>query len=381
MSEKAIIAEGSLGGLTTGIVLEAAGFDVDIYERFPKVLDDRGAGIVMQAETETFLTQYGGLKTDQTGVWLRYRQYLSHTGTADSYEEMPQPMTSWGLIYRALRSAFPNERYHEGRTLNGLSQNKNGVIVHFEEANPIKGDMLVGADGSGSFVRQQLMPEIKPRYAGYVAGRGVVPESSASPTLIKTFVDCFTFQQMKRSHILCYLIPGADGEIEPGKRRLNWVWYWNVPESALPELMTGVDGRERDFSVPPGQVRAEWFEKQNAIAERVLGPQFFELWRATETPFLQPILDLAVARMVQGRVILVGDAAFISLARTRQQAQPRRARTPWLSNEPCKIIQTILTLRSRNGNPISSRWGGISNGRASRSVIDRNFLKQNLSIL
>jgi 2-polyprenyl-6-methoxyphenol hydroxylase-like FAD-dependent oxidoreductase len=116
---------------------------------------------------------------------------------------------------------------------------------------------------------------------------------------------------MERSHILCYLIPGAEGETEPGKRRLNWVWYWNVPESGLSELMTGLNGRERDFSVPPGQVRAEFFEKQNAIAEKVFCPQFFELWRATKTPFLQPILDLAVPRMVQGRVILLGDAAFI----------------------------------------------------------------------
>jgi 2-polyprenyl-6-methoxyphenol hydroxylase-like FAD-dependent oxidoreductase len=33
--------------------------------------------------------------------------------------------------------------------------------------------------------------------------------------------------------------------------------------------------------------------------------------KPTETPFLQPILDLAVPRMVQGRVILLGDAAFI----------------------------------------------------------------------
>jgi 2-polyprenyl-6-methoxyphenol hydroxylase-like FAD-dependent oxidoreductase len=311
VSKKAIIAGGSLGGLMTGIALEAAGLDVDIYERFPKVLDDRGAGIVMQAETETFLTQYGGLKPDQTGVWLKHRQYLSHAGIPDRYQEMPQLMTSWSLIYRALRGAFPNECYHEGRTLNGLSQNKNGVTAHFEEANPIQGDILVGADGSRSFVRQQLMPEVKPRYAGYVAWRGVVPEGSASPHLTKTFIDHFTFQQMEHSHILCYLIPGAEGETEPGKRRLNWVWYCNVPESGLSELMTGVDGRERDFSVPPGQVRAELFEKQNAIAAKVFCPQFFELWRATETPFLQPIVDLAVPRMVQGRVILVGDAAFI----------------------------------------------------------------------
>jgi 2-polyprenyl-6-methoxyphenol hydroxylase-like FAD-dependent oxidoreductase len=66
-----------------------------------------------------------------------------------------------------------------------------------------------------------------------------------------------------------------------------------------------------DFSVPPGQVRDEWLKKQNAIAEKVFCPQFLELWRATETPFLQPNLDLAVPRMVQGRAILLGDAAFI----------------------------------------------------------------------
>jgi hypothetical protein len=38
----------------TGIALEAAGLDVDIYERFPKSSNDRGTDIVMQAETKTF---------------------------------------------------------------------------------------------------------------------------------------------------------------------------------------------------------------------------------------------------------------------------------------------------------------------------------------
>ena len=295
----------------TGIVMKATGVDAHIYERSPKVLDDRGAGIVMQAETETFLTQYAGLSPEQTGVRLKYRQYLNRQGTPDIYQEMPQVMTSWGLIYRALRGAFPNANYHEGTSLNGFSQSDHGVAATFEGACELTADILVGADGSRSFVRQKLMPDVKPHYAGYVAWRGVVPESSASELLTKTFVDHFTFQQMERSHILCYLIPGPESETEPGKRRINWVWYWNVPEAELPKLMTGVDGHERDFSVPPGQVREECLKKQDAIAERVFCPQFLELWRSTETPFLQPILDLAVPRMVQGRVLLLGDAAFI----------------------------------------------------------------------
>jgi len=311
MSSKAIIAGGSLAGLMTGIVMKAIGVDARIYERSPKVLDDRGAGIVMQAETETFLTQYAGLRREQTGVRLKYRQYLNRQGTPDSYQEMRQCMTSWGLIYRALRGAFPNTNYHQGASLNGFSQTDHGVAATFEGASDLTADILVGADGSRSFVRQKLMPDVKPHYAGYVAWRGVVPESSANELLTKTFVDHFTFQQMERSHILCYLIPGAEGETEPGKRRINWVWYWNVPEAELPKLMTGVDGRERDFSVPPGQVREEWLKKQDAIAANIFCPQFLELWRATETPFLQPILDLTVPQMVQGRVVLLGDAAFI----------------------------------------------------------------------
>jgi 2-polyprenyl-6-methoxyphenol hydroxylase-like FAD-dependent oxidoreductase len=311
MNTKTVIAGGSLAGLMTGIVMKEAGAQVDIYERSDKVLDDRGAGIVMQAETETFLTQYARLKPEQTGVRLQYRQYLNQEGTPDSYQESPQLMTSWGLIYQALRGVFPSKNYHEGHALTDFSQTNQGVTAKFAGLGDVNADLLVGADGSRSFVRQKLMPEVKPRYAGYVAWRGVVPESSASPLLAKTFINHFTFQQMEHSHILCYLIPGPNGETQLGKRRINWVWYWNVPEADLSILMTGADGRERDFSVPPGQVGPEWVEKQNAIAAEVFCPQFLELWCTTEAPFLQPILDLAVPRMVEGRVAILGDAAFI----------------------------------------------------------------------
>jgi 2,6-dihydroxypyridine 3-monooxygenase len=216
----------------------------------------------MQAEIEIFLTQYAGLKPEQTGVMLKYRRYLNRQGIAESYQKMPQRMTAWGLIYRALRSTFPDANYHQGVALDGFSQTVHGVTAKFDGADELNADLLIGADGSRSFVRQRLMPEVKPRYAGYFAWRGVVPESSATTLLLETFVDHFTFQQMDHSHILCYFIPGAEGETELGKRRINWVWYWNVPEAELPELMTGVDGRKQDFSVPPGQVRDECLNKQ-----------------------------------------------------------------------------------------------------------------------
>jgi 2-polyprenyl-6-methoxyphenol hydroxylase-like FAD-dependent oxidoreductase len=47
-----------------------------------------------------------------------------------------------------------------------------------------RSDLLVGADGVRSFVRQQMLSEVKPRDAGYVAWRGVVPESEVDRTLL-----------------------------------------------------------------------------------------------------------------------------------------------------------------------------------------------------
>jgi 2-polyprenyl-6-methoxyphenol hydroxylase-like FAD-dependent oxidoreductase len=305
------IAGGSLGGLMAGLELLAAGADVHVFERSGRVLADRGAGIVMQPDTLRILMERCGLDEDKTGTWLRYRQYLDRSGEVSSHQAMPQLMTSWGLLYRAFRNAFPAERYHEERPLVSFTDEEDGVKASFGDAGAASYDLLVGADGSRSFIRQQLLPQIAPRYAGYVAWRGVVPEGDASESLLRAFDDHFTFQQMQGSHILCYFIPGPAGELEHGKRRLNWVWYWNVPESELSALLTGRDGKEYDFSLPPGQVGEQAITAQGAIAERVLSPQFQELWRATQEPFIQPILDLAVDRMVFGRTILLGDAAFI----------------------------------------------------------------------
>ena len=243
--------------------------------------------------------------------WLRYRQYLGKDGTPEFHQPMPQQMTSWGLLYRAMRAAFPKEAYFENDALVGFHSGSAKVYARLAKTGSVEADLLVAADGSRSLVRSVLFPDIKPRYAGYVAWRGVVAESEADPELLKTFVDHFTFQQLPHSHILCYLIPGAEGQTEPGARRLNWVWYWNVPEPALSEVMTGRDGAVRDFSVPPGQVRPELIERQNGIAEALFCPPFLALLRATREPFVQPILELAVPRMRQGRVAMVGDAAFI----------------------------------------------------------------------
>jgi 2-polyprenyl-6-methoxyphenol hydroxylase-like FAD-dependent oxidoreductase len=47
-------------------------------------------------------------------------------------------------------------------------------------------------------------------------------------------------------------------------------------------------------------------------ADTLLAPQFAELVRLTPQPFFQPIYDVESPRLVFGRVVLAGDAAFVA---------------------------------------------------------------------
>jgi 2-polyprenyl-6-methoxyphenol hydroxylase-like FAD-dependent oxidoreductase len=97
-----------------------------------------------------------------------------------------------------------------------------------------------------------------------------------------------------------------------GRRRLNWVWYVNVPfhGGGLKKVMTDINGVERQLSVQQGMVDGDIVKEQKNVAEDVLPYSFQELLFATEEPFVQAIYDLSVSRMAFDRACLIGDASF-----------------------------------------------------------------------
>ncbi len=309
---RALVIGGSLGGLCAGVCLRAAGWRVSIFERSPGLMDDRGAGIVLQSEVLNLLEGLKLTTRADISVESLERQYLNKDGSVASSGDSQQFMTSWSALFNSLRRGFPDDDYHSGFKLVNFTAEEKQVMARFENGREETGNLLVGGDGAWSAVRQQLLPKIAPEYAGYVAWRGVVAENALPAALRATFLDKFTFYQMPRSHILCYAIPGADGSATEGKRRLNWVWYWNYREAdELPALLTDRTGRKRRTSVPPGMVCPEHWQKQMEIARAFLPPQFRELLEATREPFTQPVRDLAVPQMVFGHTVLVGEAAFV----------------------------------------------------------------------
>ena len=66
------------------------------------------------------------------------------------------------------------------------------------------------------------------------------------------------------------------------------------------------------MSIPPPLIRAEVVDAMRAAARRLVPPQFQEIVRLADSPFLQPIYDLEAPRLTFGRVAILGDAAFVA---------------------------------------------------------------------
>jgi 2-polyprenyl-6-methoxyphenol hydroxylase-like FAD-dependent oxidoreductase len=307
---RAIVIGGSLAGLFAGTLLRSIGWQVDIYERSLHTLDSRGGGIVLQPDTiEAF--QRAGISQDKLGVVAHERYYLQRNG---SIQRMPlrQTLTSWNLLYGSMRRYFPVQHYHQGKRLTEVQQDGEWVTATFADGTHETGNLLIAADGPHSTIRQLLLPSYMPLYAGYVAYRGLVDEWDLDSETAAIFTERFVFYQFPNSHILQYAIPGENESLVPGERRFNWVWYVNYDEvTELPRILTDKNGKQRDYSIPPGLIAPAVEQEMRSYSDRVLVPPFQKLVAATKEPFVQAILDLGVPQMAFDRIALVGDAAFI----------------------------------------------------------------------
>ncbi|WP_223488946.1 FAD binding domain-containing protein [Pseudomonas sp. A-RE-19] len=309
---KALIIGGSLGGLFAATALRAIGWQVDVFERSPAVMDSRGGGIVLQTDVLQHF-RYAGIKhTNALGVRSHDRLYLDRAGTVVHKEPMPQTQTSWNTLYNSLVSAFPAEHYHRGMKLVDLAQNEQRVTAIFEDGSSAEGDLLVGADGAGSTVRSLVLPGAGYTYSGYVVWRGLVDEDELPDFAKSQLYEDFVFQQDPESLMLEYMVPGLNGSINPGERRFNWLWYLKAAQGPeLDAVLTDHDGHRRSHSIPPGGLAVEQDAYIREKGEQQANPAFRELIRQTKDIFVQAILDLKVPRMVFDRVLLTGDAAFV----------------------------------------------------------------------
>jgi 2-polyprenyl-6-methoxyphenol hydroxylase-like FAD-dependent oxidoreductase len=307
------IVGGSLGGLFAAALLRRDGHDVRIYERSQAGLAGRGAGLVGQQEIFAVLREVDCEHVAEVGVVANERIFFDRSGAITERHAIPQMQISWDHLYRAFQHFVAGDDYVLGRAVQSVVQHGSSASLIFEDGGTESADLIIGADGVGSVVRAAVLGHAAPSiYAGYVAWRGLLRELALPKAAAAILLDRFAFYNMPRSHVLGYVVAGPNAEVTPGSRRYNWVWYRPAPgQAALAEVLTDAQGRVHPYSLSPGALSEARRKTLVADAEAQLPPPFAAAVAAENQPFLQGVFDFETPKMANGRVALLGDAAFV----------------------------------------------------------------------
>ncbi|MDB5899472.1 MAG: UbiH/UbiF/VisC/COQ6 family ubiquinone biosynthesis hydroxylase [Ramlibacter sp.] len=310
-----LVAGGSLGGLMAAVLLGRAGHAVTVLEKAAGTMDGRGAGIVTHTALEEGLRRCGMPADYALGIEVPGRVTLDSEGAVLGAMDMPQVLTSWSRLYQLLHGMLPNlpqVQYRQGIVAHSVEQDADRVRLH-TSAGVFEGDILVAADGIRSAVRQQYWPQVQPQYAGYVAWRGLCDESVLSRAAREAVFDRFSFCLPPGEQMLGYPVAGPGNSTRVGERAWNFVWYRSAPTpDALAQLLTDADGVHYPQGIPPNKVSWRSVAGMRADGRRLLAPAFAEIVEKCAQPFLQPIHDLGSSSLANGRVALLGDAAFVA---------------------------------------------------------------------
>jgi 2,6-dihydroxypyridine 3-monooxygenase len=306
---RVLIAGGSIGGLTTAVLLAELGCEVEAYERSTSALEDRGAGIVVLPVTERYFRERRS-DDKRVSLELTYWIYVDSEGNVISADRDHYRFSGWSTIYRALLETFGRDRYHFDHQVVDFSIEGATVTARFADGSSADGDLLVFADGSASTGRSLILPEVQPVYAEYVAWRGTIPEARLSARARADLADAMVYQVLDLGHILVYAIPDPQGRTTPPDRTINYVWYRNYPAGGpYEDLMVDVDGVRRTGTMPPGSIRPEHLAELRATSIDTLAPTLREVVLGCDRPLIQAVFDVHSPRMAFGRVCLIGDAA------------------------------------------------------------------------
>jgi len=309
VKRRALIIGGSLGGLFAAHLLRATGWGVEVYERIGDDLAGRGAGLGTHDALIAVMRRIGLDVETPLGVATSAYICLDRDGGILHEMKLSRMMSAWSRLYRPLRDAFRSENYHSGWTLERVETGDGGATAVFADGTRIDGDLLIGADGVRSTVRNQFLPEVKPQYAGYIAWRALLPESELTASGRKILF-ALTFCIPEGETLISYPVPARDGDIRPGHRDYNIVWYRPIANEALADLNTDATGLRHE-QIPPPLIRPDVIDAAKADARAQLAPAIAEMFCRSQ-PFFQPIYDLTSPRMAFGRALLLGDAAFVA---------------------------------------------------------------------
>ena len=301
------IVGGSLVGLSTAIALARCGADITVFDRDDSLVAGTGLGVNPDLIHEVCgedPRRGGGPAGRLPLVW-------THRYT-----------TSWDLLHGWLRNtaaAHTNISVRFGERVTAIAQTEEAAVVVNEDGRHFLFDCVLGADGYRSTTRSYVCQEVSdPNYGGALIWRGIVNERDQMVRLPPVLASGGDLRNTPEGfRLIAYPIPGPSGETEPGNRRVNWGWYDRTRLPMLEQL-----GCVRDGKVLRSARHSEVSAFRRELI-RYAESSWSSPWREYVTASLQsnnwfatPVAEFLPAKLANGRVAILGDAAHVTAPTT-----------------------------------------------------------------
>ncbi|MCU1736492.1 MULTISPECIES: FAD-dependent monooxygenase [unclassified Pseudomonas] len=292
-TQKIAIVGAGLGGAAAATLLQQAGFDVSIYEQAPE-FSRLGAGIHMGPNIMKIFRRMGiEQQLDQMGSHPDH--WFSRDGMSGDYlSRIPlgefarkEYGASYVTVHRgdlhALQmSTIKPGTLHFNKRLEKIEDTGDQVRLSFTDGTTASADIVIGADGINSKIREELLGHEAPLYSGWVAHRALITRDKLARYDLN-FEDCIKWWSEDR-HMMVYYTTGKRDE------------YYYV---------TGVPHPELDFEGPfVDSSREEMFE-----AFQGYHPTVQALIESTDSVTKWPLRNRnPLPLWSRGRLVLLGDA-------------------------------------------------------------------------
>ena len=292
---KAIISGAGIGGLTTALCLIHRGLEVTVLERAPE-LTEVGAGIQIPPNAMRVFSELG-LQDALSEIAFRPEAIEARMGRSGlrlfTIPLADAAIDRWGAPYlhihradyiKVLAAALYKHAPHAiqlNTDVSGYRQDETGVTVNLSDGSEVRGDILIGADGIHSPVRDTMLGTQAPAFTGNVAWRAVVPIEKLGDLAPR---------------------PTACAWMGPGKHCVTY----RLRRGELANLVAVVE--RDDWTIESWTERGT---KEDALAD-------FADWHPTITRILSEAPELyrwalfdraPLQKWIDGRVALLGDAA------------------------------------------------------------------------
>lgn len=205
-----------IGGISTALALARRGISVAVHERAPEI-GEVGAGLQVGPNAGRILADLGVLDYLRVQAVLPERAVMKDIESGAEIIAIPLDVfpERYGAPYRVmhrgdllsalLRAAQDTGlvSIHPGKELTDIRQSTTSATAVFADGTTTTAEVVIGADGIRSRVRQILGDDSPPLASNYVIYRGTFPKTDE-------FENAVTLQTGPHHHVMHYPIRGGE---------------------------------------------------------------------------------------------------------------------------------------------------------------------------